>query len=317
MQKQLLALATGVGALALSTAAFAGTGNTVSLEQNGFAPNVANEANVDQAGASTNYSEVTVKQGNQSTGGKATVNATQGNGYDNQAYFNQGANTPHAFATSYQDGDQNRLSVSQNGGNQTALVTQTGGAHNQAYLVQSTGSTTATVYQGDGGYHLLNSSQTGGSSSLVASQYGSSNTIGNVQAASANSNSATFVQYGSGNVAFNTQNGGGNNTLSAYQWGGNGNQIYSTQSGHNGSVLIQQSNSNNIFVSVQNGSNGGPNPAGDRTDVNQYGFSGQVYGYQASNAVGTPNSMTVTQGGSYNVANYTQTGTGNVGNIKQ
>jgi hypothetical protein len=314
MQKHLLALATGVGALAFSAVAFAGSGNTVSLQQNGVTPNVANEANVDQSFAT--YSEVTIVQGNQSSGGKALVTATQGSGYDNQAYFNQGTNTPHASATSYQDGDLNRLSVSQNGGNQSIQVTQTAGAHNQANLVQSTGSTTAVVYQGDGGYHVLNSLQTGGSSSLVASQYGIGNTIGNVQAASANSNSATFIQYGSGNYAFNTQNGGGNNSLSASQTGTN-NQIYSTQSGHNGSVIVQQSNSNNLFVSVQSGSNGGSDPAGDRTDVNQYGFSGQVYGYQASNSVGTPNSMTVTQGGSYNVASYTQTGTGNVGNIKQ
>jgi hypothetical protein len=288
-----------------------------------------NSATATQANGSIN-SFIQITQGGFADGdnNSGTANVFQGSGSDNQARVNQTATLATASVT--QVGNQNRATTDQTQGSGSAqyssIIVNQQSSNNSAYAQQTTGYTSANIFQGGTGSHVVESYQTQGTSDLIVNQTGVSNRVYNLQATGGgNGRAATITQSGErgyvqnvqtgsvdtffaiqavgsvGSEIYNTQ-GGSNNFADTYQGAGTANLIVNTQSGSGGTArLYQYGGNNNTIYNTQSGFN-------DTSLITQSGNNNYASLGQSGGLLG--NNAELIQVGNHNTASGTQTQNG-------
>ncbi|KQP29872.1 hypothetical protein ASF49_14405 [Methylobacterium sp. Leaf104] len=301
----------GVSNTVDATQAGGSVNGQIFVDQKGVDGNTAtkNSATATQGSGSTS-SFIQITQGGFADGGNNSGTATvfQGQGNDNQARVNQTATL--ATTTVNQVGNGNRATTDQTQGSGSAqyssIIVNQQSDNNQTYALQTTGRTTADIFQGGGGSHVVESYQTQGTANLTVQQTGVSNRAYNLQSTGGgNGRDATIVQRGERGYVQNVQGGSVNTFFGIQDAGSVQSQIYNTQSG-NGvfADTFQGSGTNNLIVNTQNGTGG-------NARLYQYGGDGNtIYNTQS----GTNDISLITQFGNTNYVQLVQGGLGAAGN---
>jgi hypothetical protein len=221
------------------------------------------------------------------------------------------------------------------GSDNTASVSQTGGPANYAVAVQGAGNGNNLTINQNGDYLGANIWQIGNGNYAASYQTGNHNVIGvSSTILVVPATDTPFVQTGSHNGLAAFQ-GGSDNLLNGYQYGSD-NQILSGQYGTGSSAVIHQDNSSswgsdNTVVNVQ-GSNSQLVATQTNSDgyiynnqdgyalatITQNGYHDSSTGNQFGGpSSGLQNTATVSQGGSYDVAFYSQSGSSNTVGVTQ
>lgn len=334
MQKHLLALAGGVAALALSSAAFADS-QTIYLSQSGH----DQQANITQTGNGNYVGR---------SGNEFVQNDGAGNGGNNLVVNQSGTSNLLGWnKQGYQSGTGNSADVTQSGSNGRVELQQLGtnnGVQSSFFTQQAVtlfpelSSIKNTINQNTTGTSFVDLSQNGSNNIFQITQAGINNGItvnqgqmGNAvqlqQAGDATNSYMTVSQTnvedsanlvrlfqgnGNDNQASATQNGT-KSVASVAQQNGSGNRFTSNQTSNSGAFgnvisgaltgtfdisYAQQQGSNNTANFTQNGDQ-------NFTGFNQYGNSNIMM----ANQQGTGNELSMLQIGNSNQAYVTQTGT--------
>lgn len=295
----------GVSNIVDATQAGGSVNGQIFIDQKGVDGRTAakNSAAATQSSGSLN-SFIQITQGGFADGNNnsGTANVFQGSGNDNQARVNQTATLANTSIT--QVGNQNRATTDQTEGSGSAqyssITVNQQSNNNSVYALQTTGRTSADIFQGGAGSHVVESYQTEGTSDLIVNQTGILNRAYNLQATSGgNGRAATIVQRGEVGYVQNVQTGSVNNFFSIQDTGSVQSQIYNTQGGANNSAdTYQGPGTANLIVNTQTGSGGTAN-------LYQYGGnSNTIYNAQS----GINDSSLITQNGNSNYASLVQSG---------
>ena len=209
-----------------------GSGNSVTIEQNGYNNKVAGLNGTQRATMSGNTNTVNIKQGDAGAPGAQNLVELNLSGNSNSVTLSQGIDTASLAADGAESGGH-VISVNITGSSNTATVRQSndGGANSGHYAeLAVTGSSNAnTITQSNNSDKKLFASENGSNNTVVASQTGTGNHYADI-ILTGNGHAVNITQRDSGThtATIDLTNSGGASTVNLTQQGAT-NQSYSIQ----------------------------------------------------------------------------------------